>query len=458
MCALSIGGPSWAEWNRGYGPDNSIAELEQSIEQFKAAREKALNNPSSIPDYVQAGLTMSNVSCDAWLVSLGRSDRDSGFFKNMLNIVGNLILGISGINGANPSSLARGALALGASNASVDAYRNEFLMGVVSDIETKVKSGRRISEQMLLEAIPSNQQEAKRRLLEYHDQCTPTAIKELLKTSLAQVAYARPDVTLGREINEARAIVLAAQLYAAMYPAGQAPYTITSDDLYKLWVVTIALPADHPSVIVKGYKAAADIVALKATFDARNTAGQLTPLLKQVADYRNYAKRLEDELSKEKQDADGAQEAGSKQRLDAAITDAQRAELKVKEARENIHVLERQLVTAARSPDPKSSQEATALLALIHNSSYAGELQAVDIRNMLGQVPSTMGGGPISPTAMELRDRLSDLAAHLDARILAREREQLARAIWERAMAIRRPAVSVSRTGSITPVIVPVHQ
>lgn len=439
-----------ADWARNFGPVNPIAELERSIEEFTTAQKKASENANLVPDYVQAGLTMSNVACDAWLVSLGKSDRDVGFFKNMLNIVGNLIIGISGINGASPSSLARGALALGASNASIDAYRNDFLMGVASDIETKVKSGRKLSEQMLLETGPVHYQEAKRRLLEYHDQCTPTAIKELLKTSLAQVAYARPDVTLGREINEARASLLAAQLYAAMYPAGQPPYSFSSDDLYKLWVVTIALPADHPSATVKSYKASGDIQVLKKDFDGKNTSGQLYPLLKQIAEYLNFAKRLEGELVKEGQLAEGAQEADAKRRLDAATDEVQRSEQALDAARDELLKLEARLVGDTRSGDSATKDEASKLLRLIQQVSESHDARGSSVRSSLSDLPA-------SPSTLEVRERMDAIAKSLETLAEDRDREQRALAMWNRAVATRPPTISFSRPVSITPVIVPVR-
>lgn len=449
--AFSVSVPAYAEWGRGFGPSNEIAELEASIQQFKDAERGALASPSGISDYVQAGLTMSNVSCNAWLMELGKSDRDTGFFKNMLNIVGNLILGISGINGASPSSLARGSIALGASNATIDAFRHDFLMGVVSDIETKVKAGRKISEQMLLEAIPSNHQEAKRRLLEYHDQCTPTAIKELLKTSLANVAYVRPDSTLEREVNEARASMLAVELYGVMFPtASRLPY-LTSDDLYKLWIVKMALPSEHPKV--KGYQNAEDVAAIREAFDTAKSAGrQPALLLKQIAELRHYAKRLADELAKEKQEAAGAQEAKAQLELQTAMNAARRSEDAVNASRAELREFEKRLALAEKSSAEKAKKESQKLRQLIQESLDKSEHK--DVKPVANQVPD----GESSQNVSELRALLSKLADSLDARDRARSDEQSAQEGWTRAVATRRAALVADRPVSITPLIVPLNQ
>ena len=298
LLVFTVSAEAESLWKKTYAPDRVVASFLESEQRFKAAQTKAIDGDSiKILDYVQTGITMSDLSCEAWLDTLGRSDRDTSLFKDLLNIVGNVILGISGINGASSSSLARGALFLGASNATIDAYRNEILLGTVSDIEDKVKDGRRVSAAYFVAHIPGHFDEAKRRLIEYHNGCSPNAIKVLLKTSLAQVKYVAPDVTLATSTAQAQADVYASDLYKLMFKAGEpAP---SDETLYRLYATQIAYPADSSDVI-KNMKADANVIGLSKIFQTNKDV--LAAFLGRIGELRGYKKRIDAELVKEKSD------------------------------------------------------------------------------------------------------------------------------------------------------------
>jgi hypothetical protein len=434
-----------------FGPENyaeNLGDLQKQVDAFHGYEAAAQNNdPAAIAKYVQSGLTMSNISCDMWLVSLGRTDRDTSFFKDVLNIVGNLILGISGINGANPGSLARGNLFLGAANAGVDAYRNEFLMGVISDIEVKIKSGRKLAEQALLDDMPRDVEIAKRRLLEYHDTCTPTAIKDLLKTSLAQVAYQRPDTSLTNPLNDARASVLASQISVALYPGN--PAAIVADDLYKLWVAKVGAPADTTSAAVASDKAA--VASLITLFDAKDTGGQLTAVLKQVGELRGYAKRLDDERTKEAQAKQDEQVQKAQADVDKAAA-ATAADAKAVAAAQATaaNAAAAAAADATTSADPVKKADANHTLSVLQQ--HPNLLQGLDVNVAAAKLLANPG-----QHALQMQNAAADLAAKRAAYEESKTREALARRVLSE-LARRTARRADSGPASITPILVPVNR
>jgi hypothetical protein len=459
-CALSLacvasclpGAIAATPFGANYGPENYTADLghlQQAIDDFHTKETTAkLNDSVAVTRYVQSGMTMSNIACDMWLVSLGRTDRDTTFFKDILNIVGNLILGISGINGAASSSLARGNLFLGAANAGVDAYRSDFLMGVISDIEVKIKSGRAIAEQTLLDNMPGDVDIAKRRLLEYHDTCTPTAIKQLLKTSLQNVAYARPDTSLTDPVKEARASVMASDLTEQIYPGSGVAATISSDDLYRLWVAKIGAPADTTSTIVANYKKASDIVKLDNDFKLKDKEGHLTMVLKQIGELRNYPKRLRGELDKEA-DArhdDQVQKAQADVAIAAKATeDAQKA---VAASQSDLNKAATAAAVASKSADKDAKANATHVLSTL--SAHPALMQGQDPGPGTAALLSQPG-----EHSMGMSTAVADLARDQARLAAAKSTEDEARRARATLLSKQRSSHVNAGASSITPIIAP---
>lgn len=278
-------------WERSYEPDQKIITNAQSVaDRFMDFDTRAQKDPSAIGDYLRSGIVLSDLACEQWLTSLGRADRDVSFAKDIMNIVGNLILGISGINGANPGSLARGSLGLAAGNASVDAFKNEVILGALADIEAKLVEGRKITAATIRSYIPKakHYDDAKSLLLSYHRACSPNAVKILLKTSLAAVKYEAADTTLSESIIKAQAAATVAALLQDIYP-GDPSKELTNDDLYKLYLLKIAAPGDSPPPFV------AEIITpaartLADKFSSQNETARLG-LLQTIADLKQFDQR-----------------------------------------------------------------------------------------------------------------------------------------------------------------------
>jgi hypothetical protein len=280
-------------WSRTYEPENKFRDITAAANRYQQAEVNAARDPKLLDIYVRSGIVLSDITCEAWLGTLGRVERNSNFYKDMLNIVGNLILGISGINGAHPSSLARGALALSAANATVDAVKDEIVMGVISDIEAKVREGRKVSAATIRESNPLYLDDARAMLLAYHADCSPNAVKVLLKTSLASVKYVQPDLTLGQAKNKASSDLLVAKLGSDMFGV-DTDQTLSDRTLYKLYVTQIVAPADKSGWIssmrdeVKGFA---------ESFSRINDKGKT--MLLDIAELRGYDQRYKVERDAE---------------------------------------------------------------------------------------------------------------------------------------------------------------
>ena len=283
-------------WERSFQPNQYFTNLKADAKRFNemdALAKSTAATQANYVNYVQAGITLSDSACVGWLQTLAYSERDTNFFKDIFNIVGNLIMGIAGINGAASASLAKGSLGMAAGNATIEAYQNEVILGTISDIQSKLEEGRRTSAAYFLEHVPSNYDEAKRRLAEYHGSCTPGAVKTLLKTSLAAVKYVAPDTSLAGPIAAAKSDMLVSQVSEKIFPEGKG--ALLSDDvLYKLYVSQIMMPTSSAAFVAA--MKTDRFVTLKAT---AVTAADVIPQMQRIADLRGYSAKAQLELKKE---------------------------------------------------------------------------------------------------------------------------------------------------------------
>lgn len=264
-------------WSKSYEPAQPFGSMQSNLERFNAIDETVRTGRSrDYGDYLSAGINLSDMACAEWFTMLGRSDRDVSFAKDMMNIVGNVILGVSGINGANPSSLARGSLGLAAGNASIDAFRNEIFLGSLADIDAKLKEGRKITAATIKTTEPKRYDDAKALLMSYHADCSPNAIKILLKTSLASVRYEEADVTLSGAIARAKASDLKGKLTLDLYGA-KSTKELSDETLYKLYVAEIAGKDDGGVTWITDIKA--EVKSESALFESANVPARTAWLL-----------------------------------------------------------------------------------------------------------------------------------------------------------------------------------
>lgn len=333
FCNIQSARASDGFWERSYEPEQKhIKKVKSAVDRFNDFDKLAQDNVASIGDYVRSGIVLSDLACEEWLGSLGRADRDVSFAKDIMNIVGNLIIGISGINGANPSSLARGSLGLAAGNASVDAFKNEVILGALADIEAKLVEGRKITAATIKGYIPTttNYDDAKGLLISYHRDCSPNAVKILLKTSLAAVKYEPADTSLSGPIVKAKTMALVAKLVDEIYP-GNASKELSTDDLYKLYVMKIAAPEPNPKSFVAAM-ITPESTALANDFSSKNVDARLG-MLQTIADLKQFEQRYKaDKTAAESKDIATEQKAKlEKNAASQALADAQKA-LSTKEA------------------------------------------------------------------------------------------------------------------------------
>lgn len=388
-------------WKKSFQPQQYFYKVNEDVVRFNRLSVDAERTPTdqNLTNYVQAGITLSDTGCEVWIYTLGYSERDAGFFKDILNIVGNLILGVSGINGASSNSLARGALGLSAGNAGIDAFREEVVLGAISDIEEKLREGRIISSANLVAHIPKNYDEAKRRLMDYHHTCSPGAVKMLLKRSLSAVKYVSPDTTLASPIEQAKADILIDKLSAEMYPAGDAK-PLGGDTLYELYVTEIAMPTSKAEFVAR-IRDNAYLNVVKVDFESDVPPGKKATkitLLKQIADFRGYPDRLKLAAQKDAEDAaaaavaakaKGAADAAADKIAAATNEDASKQKRDAAEAEKSAKEKEAaDKKAAAQSATGDAAQKAKAEQAAAEAAAKKAAAEAVEAGKQLMQAES----------------------------------------------------------------------
>lgn len=278
-----------------------FADLSQAAARFDERRTLAESSSTHIVSYLDSGVTLSNTACELWFTGLARAERDTALTKDLMNVVGNFILGITGINGANPATLGKGALGLSAANTAFEVYRADILLGSIEDIRAKIREDRKVAEDALLARTDISFDAARRRLLEYHQLCSVERIKVLLNTSLAGVKFERPDLTLSSPIDKATATVLTANLKSKL---GDVDVLLQDQDLlYQVYLVLVPYrTADQsdPVVVINARKnqVVAIYAAKFATLSATDQAIVVTQL-QQIAIALKFGDRLKSDTAAE---------------------------------------------------------------------------------------------------------------------------------------------------------------
>jgi hypothetical protein len=231
----------WSRADRTYEPTQLFYDLDTAASQLQASEQSSANDPyNAVParTYLDDGVTLSNMACQSWLTALGKTDRDTQHAKNVLNIVGSLLLGLAGINGASSSSLAKGALGLTSANAFIDAYRADILQGVISEIEPKIRDARRLSVDAAYGTeAPKNYYAVRRYLVAYHATCSSNEIKRLLSASLKEVKYSFEPATVADAARAADAANQTADLFHMIFNESG---TFSDDALLDLYGLLVA--------------------------------------------------------------------------------------------------------------------------------------------------------------------------------------------------------------------------
>jgi hypothetical protein len=168
--------------------------------------------------FINAAITLSNDSCDAWFDKLITSDVETTYAKNWLNIAGNSAQALMGLTGDSPTQIGKVALALGLSNAGFDNYRSVYLMSsTLFKIRKTIDEGRRVLSDVLRTRVASytSWDDANEDAKLYHKTCSREAIQEILNKGVEATAYLPPNF-------DAQAIAFEnanQQLFSSIYKA-----------------------------------------------------------------------------------------------------------------------------------------------------------------------------------------------------------------------------------------------
>jgi hypothetical protein len=424
LCAavFLVGCSTLAEKKTPYEPSqDKFVDLTQAAARLELRRNEAQRNPGAVTNYLDAGVSLSNVACELWFTGLARVDRDTTLTKDLMNVVGNFILGVAGMNGANPTSLGRGALGLSAVNTAFEVYRANILLGSIEDIRAKIRDDRKVAEEALFVRTDISYEAALRRLLEYHQLCSVERIKVLLSMSLANVRFERPDTSLATPIDKAKATALVTTLKV---PLGNVDALLQDQDLlYQIYLALVVYPsagASDPEVARNALKN--QVVAI---YTARYTAAtpaereQALTTLQQIAVLLKFGDRLKSDVA-----------AGALQKQVDAKRMLDDANIKFYA---RLQALSTEAVVKGALSDPGIVETPEQFMA---------KVQKYDFDELNRRLSAAIG------SREDLRELTLEMQAVRDAQL----RLNLAAAVADRSRAATTPL------GSVTPKIVPIGQ
>lgn len=303
-------------------PDPLPENLSRIVERFNAFAEAALKPAATAADarrYFDAGLTLSDESCRLWLDTLYATDREIAWGKQLMNIVANAFTAIGGLNRVNPVDLGRFGVGVGALNASIDAFRAEFIRGAVPKIKEHVRDLRGLERARLLGQNLDGYDPARRALTEYHDTCSGMAIARLLEGALAEVRYVPPDSTPAETPAEAETARARRDLFSLLLGREGA---FDAQEVFRIWTVLIGAPGSKSDLVKAFIEDKLTALAITGYNKSETRKDEATLLLSRIAQRLAFQTRLSEALRAEA-DA-GEKAADAAQQVQRASQEVQR--------------------------------------------------------------------------------------------------------------------------------------
>lgn len=169
--------------------------------------------------FIEAAITASNESCATWFEWLIKSDVETTYAKNWVNIAGNSAQALMGLTGDSPTQIAKVALALGLANAGFENYRAVFLM---SSTLHKIRKTIDVARKAATDVMRANLAEykswddANEDVRAFHKSCSRETIYEILDTGAGATAY----VLAGQNTAEIELAHANRQLYSMIFGGG----------------------------------------------------------------------------------------------------------------------------------------------------------------------------------------------------------------------------------------------
>ncbi len=169
--------------------ENSVeAVFDRDVIDFKVIAEEAENSPNadSIYNYLDSGITLSNLACNIWFDTLFFQGKNLDVAQRNMNIFGDGALGIVGLIGrASAETMGVVATALGASNATFDNFNTNFrLSNTLETVYDKLKEARGEFANKLLTFDQWTFPAAQRSLREYHGSCSRISVTNFIEESV----------------------------------------------------------------------------------------------------------------------------------------------------------------------------------------------------------------------------------------------------------------------------------
>lgn len=169
--------------------------------------------------FIEVAITASNESCATWFEWLIKSDVETAYAKNWVNIAGNSAQALMGLTGDSPTQIAKVALALGLANAGFDNYRAVFLMSsTLHKIRKRIDDARKAATDAMRTNLAGYKSwdDANEDIRAFHKSCSRETIYEILDAGAGATAY----VLAGQNTAEIELAHANRQLYSTIFGGG----------------------------------------------------------------------------------------------------------------------------------------------------------------------------------------------------------------------------------------------
>ena len=151
------------------------------------------NTPDAVTKYVNQGIVLSDTVCNAWFDLLEETQANVEFTKNNTVIAAATATTIMGAVEAAAKEIAVVAAAFAGASSVLDNYQSSFLFTPDMHTVRKKIDGLREAAVKAMFRDEGNRpviyEEAKRRLLKYHQICSGAEVRDLIQTAVANTSY-----------------------------------------------------------------------------------------------------------------------------------------------------------------------------------------------------------------------------------------------------------------------------
>lgn len=192
---------------RSISSDSEVIELKGEIQDFRSMitdEQGNRRNPSDISEYLDVGITVSDLACSVWFKIVSREGDSLDYKQRSMNILGDGLIGLLGLSSNVTNDLLGGlAITLGMGNAAFDNHNERFrLSNTMGTVYEKLKHARSNYSRDLLSRTQLSFPAAKRALRDYHNTCSRMSVEGFIEKSVELAKFELVDFSKDLNIKD----------------------------------------------------------------------------------------------------------------------------------------------------------------------------------------------------------------------------------------------------------------